>query len=542
MKYLKLIIFAFLMILLLSCGNKEMKVKIEIRDSYGNIPAVAHAHLFRHQLTMAAERSVPVDANGIAEIDIEGKGAYFIGVSIPDHKFLSLPIYISPKNSHFEITVHPALLEFTRNTESVSILEEKDNFDPHGEKKMNYEGDGIFSYEMEGEGEVGYQIFGVSISGNSHNGQQHDRLEYDGGGDYRSYVNTKEGKVVIIFDLNKLPIANTFPPKVKYVNADPIHEQLFEIYSAVEASERTFRTALAEYRKNEDPEKKFPFRFEEILALLNDQMGSEDKIIKEFAALQYYYIKGVYVNLLQLTKDEAQGIFDILGYDSQFYAFYPAPSLLSWIVNEDSNKMLWNFYHKNSLNAVKSGVLISLLRAAEFEKNEKEMLKIWKLLNNFKGEEGVEYYLRAFSPDRPIALGKMIPEFSFEDIYTGEKYSRESLMGQFYILDFWATWCSPCIKEFPFIKKAREKYSDTKLQILSISIDQSKSAVLKFHEKEKAEWVNIHPGDKLEEVTKQFATSAIPMEILVNPEGKIIAFGSEMRGAKLEKTLEKFLK
>ncbi len=540
MKYLKLIIFAFLMILLLSCGNGKMKVKIEIRDSYGNIPAVAHAHLFRHQLTMAAEKSVPVDANGIAEIDIEEKGAYFIGVSIPDHKFLSLPICISPKSSHFEITVRPALLEFTRNTESVSILEEKDNFDPHGEKKMNYEGDGIFSYEMKGEGEVGYQIFGVSITGRSHNGQQHDRLEYDGGGDYRSYVNTKEGKAVIIFDLNKLPIANTFPPKVKYVNADPIHEQLFEIYSAVKASERTFRMALAEYRKNEDPEKKFPFRFEEILTRLNDKMGSEDKIIREFAALQYYYIKGVYVNLLELTKDEAQKIFDILGYDSPFYAFYPAPGYLAWIL--DKYIMPWEFYKRNDSDEVKKNALLTILPRAEQDKNVKECKRTYKLLKKYEDDPLVKYYLQLYSPDRPIDHGKTIPEFQFEDIYTGEKYSRESLMGQYYILDFWATWCSPCITELPHLRSARKKYDVEVLQILSVSLDSNRETIVKFQKKESMKWGNAHPIDSMEDTRTRFAAGSIPLEILVNPEGKIIAFGSEMRGARLEKTLEKFLK
>ncbi len=540
MKYLKLIIFAFLMILLLSCGNKEMKVKIEIRDSYGNIPKVAHAHLFRHQLTIAAEKSVPVDTNGIAEINIEKKGAYFIGVSIPDHQFLGITVLATHGKMNLEIVVRPELMKFDRCTENIYILEEKDKFDPHSKKEMNYEGDGIFSYEMEGEGEVGYQISGVSITGRSHNGQQHDRFEYDGAGDYRSYVNTKEGKGTIIFDLKKLPIKNTLPSEVKYVDADPIHEQLFEIYSAVKASERTFRTAFTEYRKNEDPEKKFPFRFEEILALLNDKMGSEDKIIREFTALQYYYIKGVYVNLLELTEDEAQKIFDILGYDSQFYAFYPAPGHLAWIL--DKYKMPWEFYKRNDNDEVKKNALLTILPRAEQDKNVKECKRTYKLLKKYEDDPLVKYYLQLYSPDRPIDHGKTIPEFQFEDIYTGEKYSRESLMGQYYILDFWATWCSPCIAELPHLRSARKKYDVEVLQILSVSLDSNRETIVKFQKKESMKWGNAHPIDSMEDTRTRFAAGSIPLEILVDPEGKIIAFGSEMRGARLEKTLEKFLK
>jgi len=69
-------------------------------------------------------------------------------------------------------------------------------------------------------------------------------------------------------------------------------------------------------------------------------------------------------------------------------------------------------------------------------------------------------------------IGKPALDFQVTDV-KGEELSLEEYRGQVVLLDFWATWCGPCITEIPNVKKAYEKYKDQKFQIIGISLDRS---------------------------------------------------------------------
>ena len=71
-------------------------------------------------------------------------------------------------------------------------------------------------------------------------------------------------------------------------------------------------------------------------------------------------------------------------------------------------------------------------------------------------------------------IGKPAPEFKVKDL-KGEELSLEKYKGQVVLLDFWATWCGPCIAELPNVKKTYQKYKDQKFQIIGISLDRSQN-------------------------------------------------------------------
>ena len=147
-------------------------------------------------------------------------------------------------------------------------------------------------------------------------------------------------------------------------------------------------------------------------------------------------------------------------------------------------------------------------------------------------------------PLAKLRTGAKVPEFSFKDMDDSTKvYSNATLSGHFYLLDFWATWCLPCIGEIPNIQAAYQKYRDKGLEIISISSDLKKSEVEAFRaHKHAMPWKNVWISpDEIQSVHEKFEVTGIPRPIFVNPDGTIIGIGPELRGDNLDKVLAKYI-
>ncbi len=99
--------------------------------------------------------------------------------------------------------------------------------------------------------------------------------------------------------------------------------------------------------------------------------------------------------------------------------------------------------------------------------------------------------------------------------------SLEGLKGKYLVLDFWASWCGPCIKSFPHMKEIYKKYQGDYFEVLSVSIDQSKADWLKALKTQQLPWLQVLDTKKV--ALKNFGVTAIPTVYLIDPDGKIVA-------------------
>lgn len=120
-----------------------------------------------------------------------------------------------------------------------------------------------------------------------------------------------------------------------------------------------------------------------------------------------------------------------------------------------------------------------------------------------------------------IKKGNNAPTFDVED-YLGNKVSSEKLRGKFVLMNFWATWCSPCIDEIPMLKKIRDTYSKEKLEMISVSLDNNLTAFKKGINKYELNWINIFSNTNLQNL---FGKKPIPSVYLIDPNG-ILLFSS----------------
>ena len=138
-----------------------------------------------------------------------------------------------------------------------------------------------------------------------------------------------------------------------------------------------------------------------------------------------------------------------------------------------------------------------------------------------------------------------VPQFAVESLDDPSALiSDQSLRGKTCLIDFWATWCPPCVEEIPFLARAYEKFHERKFEILSLSFDKSPEHIHLFRSRRfSMPWLHgfVERGFG-SYIAQAFRVENIPRQVLVDPEGHILAVDEELRGEKLEPTLEKFLR
>jgi thiol-disulfide isomerase/thioredoxin len=125
-----------------------------------------------------------------------------------------------------------------------------------------------------------------------------------------------------------------------------------------------------------------------------------------------------------------------------------------------------------------------------------------------------------------IEIGQTAPDFEIGQTYgqTLKAKKLSDLKGKFVILDFWATWCKPCVKTMPYIERIKEQFGDT-LVVMAIS-DESPEEI-KLFLNNKATAVN-YLVDNQSIITSKYKVSAIPHSVLIGADGQIKAIGSPL--------------
>ncbi|MDP5004491.1 MAG: TlpA family protein disulfide reductase [Verrucomicrobiales bacterium] len=151
-------------------------------------------------------------------------------------------------------------------------------------------------------------------------------------------------------------------------------------------------------------------------------------------------------------------------------------------------------------------------------------------VSQFLDQVGGDLYLPGVGDEMKIA---------FTDL-NGKEIDLEKMKDKVILVDFWATWCGPCIAEMPNVTAAYETYKDKGFEVVGISLDEDKAAVVKFIADNKMPWPQFVDGKGWEnELAQRFGIRSIPATFLVGKGGRIVA--SNLRGPDLEAAIEKAL-
>lgn len=141
-----------------------------------------------------------------------------------------------------------------------------------------------------------------------------------------------------------------------------------------------------------------------------------------------------------------------------------------------------------------------------------------KFPDNFKKSKAGEYVASTLRNKIAITSNGLFPDFSVTDI-NNNSIQLSKLRGRYVLIQFWASWCIPCIEEIPYLKKINDRYNDSTLTIISFSIDQNAFAFKKAIEKHAMDWPQVYGDTRL---YNSMAYLPIPQLYLIDPEGHTI--------------------
>lgn len=140
---------------------------------------------------------------------------------------------------------------------------------------------------------------------------------------------------------------------------------------------------------------------------------------------------------------------------------------------------------------------------------------------------------------RSTQVGFKAIDFSGSQFKRENTISLDNLKGKYVLLDFWGTWCGPCIQEIPNLKTLYDNIDKSNFEIISIVVDSPITDLEQMMSKYEITWPQII-SDDTNKIKEKYGILKYPSTFLISPEGVIIA--KDLRGKELETKIESLIK
>ena len=143
-------------------------------------------------------------------------------------------------------------------------------------------------------------------------------------------------------------------------------------------------------------------------------------------------------------------------------------------------------------------------------------------------------FLGSCTPKPPGSLlpGETPPQFELSDLQ-GNKVSLSSFTGKLVLLNFWASWCAPCIEELPYLQKLHTRGQSDGIVVVSVAVDRNTKAISELVQANGVSYPVLMDKDML--VSDRYKSQGFPETFIIGPDGKIMLFADPESGQAVSK-------
>ena len=207
---------------------------------------------------------------------------------------------------------------------------------------------------------------------------------------------------------------------------------------------------------------------------------------------------------------------------------------------KEITRIQWDFIKANPKSPVSVDVAQNMVYTAKFSKADMDNL-LQAIDPSLRETPGYKQLKESLESIAPIALGEKYKDLELVD-ENGKTVQLSDYVkpGQYNMVEFWASWCSPCRGEIPHLRRVYGLCEKDNFNMISVSIDQNDADWKKAVKEENMEWTQLcDPNGFQGECNRVYHLNGVPFCLIFDREGKIVCGG--VRGIELDVALKDLL-
>jgi|GEM_PF-5955117 len=498
-------------------------------------------------------RTIATDPDGHFRIELP-VGLYSVTASAPDHEAYPFVLPLL-EDEDVDVEIVLAGLRYRTTFDSVQAIGGWNDWNFEAPTTLYRRSNGLFEATVpaRGAGEVSVQMLNIVVSNDKPGSVTYRSVNMpgigrhlpDGSGDYRTVLAVPPGRdsVTITFDPRLLPKAHDTVGRMEYHGASAWRNTIQTVKHLLAEGYDSLKAA----QKREGKESAIPDG-----EMMPKVMGPYFAHVRQIRDTSSNSTLRGYSAILMLR------FASWMNNDSAEIARYRSvlpPSSPLWSLDPDDvsipgfkigpvgyHQWLWSVVAGNADRTVRARALRYLATRNQREGNSAMLDSVVRMMQrDYFDLPLVQNDLQKISAGQTFGIGNPVPEFE-ANLLGGGRVSRASMLGQVYLIDFWATNCAPCRREMPGLHEAWKAFGD-RVGFLSFSIDSDSGVIAPYRSRSGGmPWMNAWlPGQFTHPIVQRFKVIGIPSVLLVGADGRIIATEDELRGNNLPVTLARFV-